>query len=132
MTIHSGNSADLLSGLDHATIICADLSQSVSFFETVLGLRVGWRPAFDFPGAWLYLQDRAVVHLVGGRELTPGPTGAFEHVAFAATDLSGWRDRLARLDVQYVEGDAVPGLNQHQLFLHDPNGVKVELNFSAE
>ena len=121
-----------LAGLDHATIICADLAQSITFYEEVIGLRVGWRPAFDFPGAWLYMDDRPLVHLVGGRALTPGPTGAVEHVAFAAKGLAGWCDRLLRLDVAYTQADEVPDLNQTQVFLQDPNGVKIELNFSAE
>src|SRR5689334_18058758 len=50
--------------LDHAAIKTDRLEETRRFFEEVLGLRVGPRPDFDFPGYWLYAGDRDVVHLV--------------------------------------------------------------------
>ena len=41
------------------------------FYVDVVGLSVGWRPPFDFPGYWLYLGEQAVLHLVG----VPGALG---------------------------------------------------------
>ncbi len=37
--------------LDHYTINTADVDTSVSFYVDVLGLRLGERPPFTFPGA---------------------------------------------------------------------------------
>ena len=49
-------------------------------------------------------------------------------MAFFATDLAGM---LARLRAHGVESRerTVPGVGLHQLFLDDPSGVVVELNF---
>jgi catechol 2,3-dioxygenase-like lactoylglutathione lyase family enzyme len=88
----------------------------------------GDRPPFNFPGAWLWLDDKPVVHLVGGRndgELKS--TGSFDHVAFAASDLDAVRARLAKAGIAYRE-TSVPGRPLHQIFFSDPDGVKIELN----
>jgi catechol 2,3-dioxygenase-like lactoylglutathione lyase family enzyme len=50
-----------LSRLDHVTILCSDLERSRAFYAEALGLVDGDRPPFDFPGAWLWLEGRAVV-----------------------------------------------------------------------
>jgi len=51
-------------------------------------------------------------------------------VAFFATGLA---DTLARLQAQGIElrERTVPLLNLHQVFVDDPNGIVVELNFPA-
>ena len=54
----------LITGLDHINIRTADLAGTKAFFMDVLGLSEGWRPAFPFPGAWLYAGEKDVVHLV--------------------------------------------------------------------
>ena len=47
--------------LDHATLRTHDLEGTRSFFEKVLGLETGYRPAFSFPGYWLYAGGEPVV-----------------------------------------------------------------------
>jgi hypothetical protein len=69
-----------------------------------------------------YLGDRAEGQLKG--------SGALDHVAFFATDLAGMLKRLSELDIEARCRD-VPGLGLHQVFLNDPNGIVVELNYSA-
>ena len=80
----------MIDGLDHMTIVTADLAASRRFYAEVLGLVDGERPPFDVPGAWLYQGDRPIVHLVG-RESgdAGGSTGPFDHLAFRASDLAG-------------------------------------------
>ena len=117
-----------LNGLDHFTVVCRDLTKSNEFYQEVLGLKCGDRPEFDFPGAWMYLSARPIVHLVGGRTLMTEETGPFEHIAFAASNLDKWRAFLRDRDISFEEAD-VPGRPMRQVFLHDPNGVKIELNF---
>ena len=51
--------------LDHVTLRTKDL-EAKAFFETVLGLEVGYRPAFAFPGYWLYADGRPIVYLIPG------------------------------------------------------------------
>jgi catechol 2,3-dioxygenase-like lactoylglutathione lyase family enzyme len=50
--------------LDHFNIRTRNLSDTVRFYEDVLGLEKGARPNFAFPGAWMYSEGKAVVHLV--------------------------------------------------------------------
>jgi catechol 2,3-dioxygenase-like lactoylglutathione lyase family enzyme len=50
--------------LDHFNIRTRNLADTVRFYEEVLGLEKGARPNFAFPGAWMYSEGKAVVHLV--------------------------------------------------------------------
>jgi catechol 2,3-dioxygenase-like lactoylglutathione lyase family enzyme len=120
-----------LSRLDHVTVLCSDLERSRRFYAAALGLVDGDRPPFDFPGAWLYVGDRPVVHLVGGRNEGIKGTGSFDHVAFAATDLERTRRRLSEAGVEYRE-TKVPGRPLHQVFVVDPDGVTIEINVTTE
>ncbi len=120
-----------LDRIDHVTILCSDLARSRAFYAEALGLVDGDRPPFNFPGAWLWLGDRAVVHLIGGREVTSKDTGSFDHVAFAATDLDATRTRLKKAGVMFRE-QPIPGRPLHQLFFKDPDGVQIELNVTLE
>jgi catechol 2,3-dioxygenase-like lactoylglutathione lyase family enzyme len=121
-----------LAKLDHVTVLCADLERSRKFYSDALGMVDGDRPSFNFPGAWLYLEGRAVVHLVAGlNDGSKNATGSFDHMAFDATDLPAMRQRLKAAGIAFTERD-VPGRPLRQVFVHDPDGVKVELNFRGE
>jgi catechol 2,3-dioxygenase-like lactoylglutathione lyase family enzyme len=54
--------------------------------------------------------------------------GAVDHVAFNADDLDGMRRRLEGLGIAYRERD-VPDMDLHQVFVEDPNGFTIEINF---
>ena len=54
-----------LSSLDHCSIRTVKLDETRNFFVEILGMDDGDRPDFPFPGAWLYVDGTAVVHLVG-------------------------------------------------------------------
>jgi catechol 2,3-dioxygenase-like lactoylglutathione lyase family enzyme len=101
-----------------------------SFYRDVVGLDDGPRPPFMSQGFWLYANGRDVVHLTIDGERAAAPfAGALDHIALALDDFDG---ALARLDAAGVayELDAVPG-GAAQVFLRDPAGVGVELNFAA-
>ena len=103
------------------------------FYVDVVGLQVGWRPPFDFPGYWLYLGDQAVLHLVGvpgARDDAVARGGTFDHVAFTCTGLAQTEARLREQGVAW-RSVRVPGTQQIQLFLTDPAGNGVELNFAS-
>ncbi len=118
-----------LTRLDHFTINCADLARSRAFYSDVLGLKDGDRPPFDFPGAWLYVGDRPVVHLVGGANADGlNETGSVDHVAFAGENVAEMRTRLTKLNVTFKERE-VPGRPLRQIFVYDPDGVQIEINF---
>ena len=54
-----------LSSLDHCSIRTAKLDQTRDFYVDVLVMIDGDRPDFPFPGNWRYVDNRAVLHLVG-------------------------------------------------------------------
>ena len=118
-----------LRNLEHINVYCADLDRSRTFYAEVLGLEDGARPNFGIPGAWLYLGDRPVVHLVGGRQgEAPLKTGPFDHIAFEASDFQAMRSTLQAQGLDFQEND-VPDFKIRQLFVRDPDGVRIELNF---
>lgn len=136
--------------LNHFSIRTLDMEATRDFYERVLGLTVGPRPPFAFPGFWMYRGDHAdyanaVVHIIGmdpddatGLRKYLGDrdvaslrgSGAVDHVAFFATGLAAMREHLRAQGVTPRER-TVPALGLHQLFLADPNGVMVELNYPA-
>jgi len=117
-----------IKGLDHITIHTADLDRARAFYEAVLGLRSGDRPPFRFSGAWLYCDAAPIVHLVHDDVAQGGSTAPIDHVAFAAGDLGAVIARLSEYGIayDYVE---VPGRDMRQVFVRDPDGVRIELNF---
>ncbi|MBN8888972.1 MAG: hypothetical protein ABS99_07580 [Acetobacteraceae bacterium SCN 69-10] len=124
-----------LNALNHYTIRPADLEATRGFYAEVLGLPVGYRPPLGFPGYWLYCGEVPTVHLIGPREGEAGlpervrqPTGLFDHIAFSCTGLAEMKQRLAARGVAYTER-VIPRDRQTQLFLYDPDGIAVELNF---
>ena len=127
----AADGAAMIGGLDHINIETTDLEESVRFYEDVFGLKSGWRPGFDVPGAWLYVDEQPVVHLVVRDTVNAGPTGAIHHVALEAAGLEAMTERLSRHGIEFTK-TVVPDLGVTQLFVVDPNGVRLELNFYAD
>ena len=132
-----------VSHLEHFLIQTADLKATRDWYVNVLGFREGPHPDFKFPVVWLYLGDKDVVHLTeGGKnvsanrkaylgqqsEATQG-SGVIDHMAFRCTGLRDMMEHLRDRKVEFRQR-MVSDQGLFQLFLFDPNGVKVELNFS--
>lgn len=128
--------------LDHFLVLTDDLDRTRDFYCNILGLEEGFRPDIGFPGYWLYLGKTACVHIAewetyprhsiqrGLPVSSPAPgTGAADHIAFHGNDADDILQRLQQHDIAYGRND-VPEAGLLQLFVTDPNGVKVELNFS--
>jgi len=133
-----------LSHLEHFLILTDDMEGTRDWWVNVLGLTEGPHPDFGFPVYWLYIGDTDVLHIGAAqasdsqklylgdtRGKAGGDTGALDHIAFRASGLDEIMDRLKRHDVPFTDR-RVDNQALFQLFLHDPNGVKVELNFSAD
>ena len=132
--------------LDHCSIRTLNLEATRDFYINVLGMNEGHRPDFPFPGCWLYVDGRTVVHLVGVDPNDPSGlmgylggdidaealtgSGSFDHIAFRATDAPAMLERLKKNDVAYRERQ-VPNMDLHQIFVEDPNGITIELNYFA-
>jgi catechol 2,3-dioxygenase-like lactoylglutathione lyase family enzyme len=122
-----------LERMDHYTVRTTELARTREFYVDVLGLVDGYRPNFAFPGNWLYLGDFPVVHLIGLDPAADSPvgSGAVDHIAFRAVDLTGMHAHLADLGVDWRDR-TVPDQSLRQVFVEDPNGVVIELNFAAD
>ena len=124
-----------LKSFEHVLITTQDIEATKDFYVDVVGLVIGKRPDFSFPGYWLYLGDTPCVHLAGsdrgsGDAGVGADTGggAIDHVAFNAEDFAAARAGLDAAGIAY-EHRLVPGAPLQQLFITDPNGVKIEINF---
>jgi catechol 2,3-dioxygenase-like lactoylglutathione lyase family enzyme len=136
--------------LNHFSIRTTDMEATRVFYEKVLGLTVGPRPPFPFPGLWLYNGDHgsvvnAMVHVIGIDRNDPDGlkqylgdrdisslqgSGAVDHIALMTTGLETMLAHLKMLGVPCRER-LVPVIGLHQLFLDDPSGVVIELNYPA-
>jgi catechol 2,3-dioxygenase-like lactoylglutathione lyase family enzyme len=139
--------------VDHYSIRTLDLEAARRFYTDVIGLKEGPRPPFDFPGYWLYsgeppadlsnaAKNYGLVHLMGpAKGLTEylgdkdaaslkGGTGPLDHVAFAATGRDAMVERCKSHRIEFFERD-VPLLGIRQMFVKDPDGVTIELNYPA-
>jgi catechol 2,3-dioxygenase-like lactoylglutathione lyase family enzyme len=120
--------------IDHINIRGPErlLRQVRDFYCEVLGLEEGFRPDFSTAGYWLYAADQPLVHLSVGSGGEGGEvSGHLDHVAFRA---SGLAELLRRLDDHGVEyrRSYIEELELTQLFLRDPSGTGLELNFKGE
>jgi catechol 2,3-dioxygenase-like lactoylglutathione lyase family enzyme len=117
-------------GLDHYALICSDPQRTTRFYEQVVGLRVGPRPALSFPGVWLYAGDQPIVHIVFGKTVPTRETGAVDHLAFAATGrVDDTRELLERNNVEFTSR-VIERTGVTQVFFRDPDNVGIELNFA--
>jgi len=62
--------------------------------------------------------------------LQAASTGSLDHIALSVTGRESMVARCKKAGLKYFER-TVPTLGLHQMFLKDPNGVMIELNFPA-
>jgi len=132
-----------LSHIEHFLVQTTDMEKTCDWYVRVLGMRVGPNPDFKFPVCWLYLGDQDVVHVTeGGKDVSENRkkyvgqqseavagSGVVDHIAFRATGLRETIGHLRALGVEFRQRQ-VNDQGLYQLFLFDPNGIKIELNFS--
>jgi catechol 2,3-dioxygenase-like lactoylglutathione lyase family enzyme len=134
-----------LSHIEHYLVAAEDMERTRDWYRDVLGMQEGWHPDFGFPVYWMYLDGKDVVHIgrsargasdnqkayLGRLAQDSGTgTGALDHIAFRSTGLKETLAHLRRHGVAFSERRA-NGQALYQLFMYDPNGIKVELNFDA-
>ena len=120
----------MIVGMNHFTIVAEDEQKTLGFYVGLLGLRVGPRPELGFPGAWLYgTGPDPLLHMYFDRPMPAQRNGVIDHMAFSATGLGEVKARFDAAGVKYdLRQQAGSGI--WQLFSFDPNGAKVELDFS--
>jgi catechol 2,3-dioxygenase-like lactoylglutathione lyase family enzyme len=120
-----------IDAFQHINIRSADVEAAREFYVRILGLRVGDRPPFASTGYWLYLGDDPLVHLVQRPAGETGSgSGAMDHLAFRGVDLDSTRRMLTAAAIPFREA-VIPRDGNRQIFIHDPDGVQIELNFPS-
>jgi catechol 2,3-dioxygenase-like lactoylglutathione lyase family enzyme len=139
--------------LEHYNIRTTKFEDTVRFYVDVLGMRNDRAPMAppDFPATWIFDDSgTAVVHLTpvdpadpensyakisqyrGGPDLMDPPafrgSGAIDHVAFECEGYGEVLSRLRSAHIPYAETHFAQ-VNMRQIFIKDPNGVTLELNF---
>ena len=119
----------MIVGMNHFTVLAEDRQATLDFYVGLLGLTEGERPDLGFPGAWLHAGgSHAVLHIIFGRPLPAQRSGVLDHMAFTARDLGTVKARFDQSGTPY-ELRRQAGSGTWQLFSHDPNGARVELDF---
>ncbi|MEI7806058.1 MAG: VOC family protein [Hyphomicrobiales bacterium] len=133
-----------VSFMEHILIQSADIEATKDWYCDMLGMKVGPHPDFKIPVYWLYIGERDVLHIAEGGANVPEArlkyagqqsqatqgSGVIDHIAFRANGLSEMIAHLQKRGVAFKERQ-VDDQGLYQLFLFDPNGIKVELNFPA-
>jgi len=127
--------------LNHYLIRANDLERTKDFYCEVLGFEVMPRPDFPFPGYWLGVNGKIQVHMAQAgipnsqlyflgspKNAATTNSGVIDHIAFLATDPDQFVGRLRKLGVP-VHPRNFPESQLYQLFLKDPDGLTIELNF---
>jgi catechol 2,3-dioxygenase-like lactoylglutathione lyase family enzyme len=132
--------------MEHVLVLSDDIQRTRDFYCDVVGLEVGERPPLAFPGYWLYADSGgpSCIHIAERRAYAAhaaglglhvpsedAGVGPVDHVAFRASsgNYDGLLERLSRAGIEAVT-NAVPG-GPRQVFIEDPNGVRVEINVIA-
>ncbi len=129
-----------LTRMEHFLVLTSDIDGTRDFYCDVLGMTNGFRPPLGFPGYWLYLGDTPCIHIAEWLTYTAHSksrdipvsspaqgTGPVDHIAFNGTDYAELLASLERHGVKAQCNIANPNGLQ-QVFLLDPNGVKIEIN----
>lgn len=132
-----------LERMEHFLVVSDDLEGTKNFYRDVLGMTVGFRPDLGFPGYWLYVGDVPCVHLAEWNTYAvytaeqgipistrAAGTGSLDHIAFNATDFDGIVARIEQHGIAFSRS-GIDEIGLRQLFLKDPNGVTIELNFRS-
>ena len=134
-----------ISHIEHFLIAADDIDATRDWYARVLGMTSGPHPDFGFPVHWMYLGEVDIVHIgpsakganeiqkkfLGRTSENKGEgTGALDHIAFRATGLKQMLQHLRSEGIAFSQRRA-NGQALFQLFLYDPNGVKIELNYAA-
>ena len=116
--------------LNHVLVKTRDLSAMTKFWTKYIGLEVGERPPFPFPGAWLYSNGQALVHLVED-PMIERSNAVLSHVALEGANYADLIKTLKDNLIPYNETD-VPLSGERQVFVRGPDGLNVEMLFDID
>ncbi|MGI9286806.1 MAG: VOC family protein [Pseudomonadales bacterium] len=104
------------------------LDKVVTFYDELLSLKPGDRPDFGINGYWLYAGNHPIVHLVEDDNRENNKAGYFDHIALRCDGLQETIEKLESMGLEYGQLE-ITAVGQTQIFVTDPAGTSVELNF---
>ncbi|KAG0493799.1 hypothetical protein HPP92_004793 [Vanilla planifolia] len=133
-SISSSSAATLpLTSLNHISLVCRSVEESLDFYQSVLGFFPIRRPgSFDFDGAWLFnygigihlLQSGDPENMPQKEEINPKDN----HISFQCESLAMVEKKLKETGIKYVQRTVEEGgILVDQIFFHDPDGFMIEI-----
>lgn len=122
-----------LTSLNHISLVCRSVEQSIDFYQNVLGFVPIRRPgSFDFDGAWLFgfgigihlLQSEDPENMPKKTKINPKDN----HISFQCESMGAVEKKLKELGIKSLRARVEEGgVQVDQLFFHDPDGFMVEI-----
>ncbi|KAG2723059.1 hypothetical protein I3760_02G155400 [Carya illinoinensis] len=122
-----------LKSLNHISLVCRSVKESIHFYQNVLGFIPIRRPgSFDFDGAWLFgygigihlLQTEDPENIPKKTEINPKDN----HTSFQCESMGAVEKKLKEMGIAYVRTMAEEGgIHVDQIFFHDPDGFMMEI-----
>nr|ABK26885.1 unknown [Picea sitchensis] len=122
-----------LVSVNHISLVCRSVQDSMDFYEHVLGFFPIKRPgSFNFDGAWLFSYGMGI-HLLQ----SPNP-GAMpkkqeinpmdNHMSFQCESMQVVESKLVEMNIKFVKRTVEEGgISVDQLFFHDPDDFMIEI-----
>ncbi|OMO54294.1 hypothetical protein CCACVL1_27904 [Corchorus capsularis] len=122
-----------LKSLNHISLVCGSIEESISFYQEILGFIPIRRPgSFDFDGAWLFgygigihlLQSENPENMPKKKKINPKDN----HISFQCESMGAVEKKLKEMGLEYVRAMVEEGgIYVEQLFFHDPDGFMIEI-----
>ncbi|XP_058774084.1 glyoxylase I 4-like [Vicia villosa] len=122
-----------LKSVNHISLICKSLEESINFYQNVLGFIPIRRPgSFDFEGAWLFgygigihlLQTANPENIPMKKEINPKDN----HISFQCESMGMVQKCLEEMKIDFARALVEEnGVQVDQLFFHDPDGFMIEI-----
>ncbi|OWM81829.1 uncharacterized protein LOC116188503 [Punica granatum] len=122
-----------LKSLNHISLVCRSVEESIDFYQSVLGFVPIRRPgSFNFDGAWLFgygvgihlLQSENPENMQKKNEINPKDN----HISFQCESMGAVEKKLREMEIKHVRAKVVEGgIEVDQLFFHDPDGFMIEI-----
>ena len=118
--------------LDHVNVRTKNIEAMKTWYTDILGMHVGDRPNLQTAGAWMYVGDHPVVHLVAtDDEILAGSESQLklEHFALTASGMKDLEKRLTAAGEKFAKRE-VPGIGVMQFNIWDPDGNHIHIDFT--
>ena len=118
-----------IDSLDHVTIITNNMKSTMHFYLNIIGLKTDKsRPPFKFNGAWLSVNNRAIIHIIEKTDHVDHQNSPnLDHIALSVNNIDLLKNKLLENKIEFYE-QKTPDDKFHQVFIKDPNGIKIELS----